>query len=95
MDSPHSGWALTVLVSCPACSAGKLTVGVEYGADDPQEQAHESETHSERPSSTESLDSEGDEDGSGDDLGRRVSICMATRSVLLSTPTHFDDAVNT
>lgn len=44
------------------------TVGVEDGADDPQEQTHKGQSNGKRPSSTKSLNTEENEDGSGDDL---------------------------
>ena len=50
----------------------RLTVGVEDSTDDPQEHAHQCKTDSERPSSTESLDTEEDENGRGDDLDDSV-----------------------
>jgi hypothetical protein len=43
-------------------------VGVEDGTDDPQEHAHQSQSDDQRPSSTESLDTEGNEDSGGYDL---------------------------
>lgn len=44
------------------------TVSVEDGPNDPKEKTHKSQSDGKRPPSTESLDTEEDENGGGDNL---------------------------
>jgi hypothetical protein len=48
-----------------------LTTSVEDGSDDPEEKGHQTQSDDQRPSSTESLDTEQDKDGCCYDLGIR------------------------
>jgi len=61
-----SGAALSAWCRCQLSSA--LTAGVEDRPNDPEEHAHEGQSDHQRPSSTESLNTEEDEDGGGDNL---------------------------
>lgn len=65
---------------------GVRLVGVEDGSDDEEEHAHQPDSNSKRHLSTKSLDSDGNEDGGGDDLDDTVdSRGKQTRSGALET----------
>jgi hypothetical protein len=55
-------------------SQGRLTTCVEDGSDDPEEKGHQTQSDDQRPSSTESLDTEQYEDGCSDDLGSQNTV---------------------
>jgi hypothetical protein len=68
----HSGWALTYQLRDYVAGRQGHTVGVEDDSDDPQEDRHAGKTSDKSPSSTKSLNTEENENGSGDDFDDTV-----------------------
>jgi hypothetical protein len=62
-------------------------VGVEDSSDDPEEEGHEDKSNKQGPSSTESLNTKDDEDGSGDNLGILARfLCAGNGQLTLTIP---------